>query len=72
MTGPEDETYRAAMRVDTPEHGPATLLILRRGLGRSARTWLVFEGAIRATAVLPDPQIGELTAHLHATEGRQQ
>lgn len=70
MTGRRDETYRAAMRVDTPEHGPSTLIVLRVGLGRGARTWVVLDGGIRCTAVLDDKQVDELTGHLRATEGR--
>ncbi len=55
-----DETYRATMRVQTPEHGPATLIVTRQG----SRTWLTLEGSIRSTAVLTDQQVAELTTKL--------
>jgi hypothetical protein len=55
-----DETYRATMRVQTPEHGPATLIVARQG----SRTWLTLKGSIRSTAVLTDQQVAELTTKL--------
>jgi len=67
-----DETYRGVMReVQSPEHGPSTLIVLRVGVGRSARTWVVLDSSLRCTAVLTDEQAHELSAHLSAAEGRQ-
>ncbi|MGH3931632.1 MAG: hypothetical protein ACRDTF_16860 [Pseudonocardiaceae bacterium] len=66
-----DETYRATMRVQTPEHGAATLIVTRQGLGSSKRTWLTLDGSIKATAVLDDKQLSELTGKLHADGGRR-
>ncbi|HEU0128298.1 MAG TPA: hypothetical protein VFQ48_06805 [Pseudonocardiaceae bacterium] len=60
-----DETYRTTMQVQTPEHEKATLIITRQGLGRAARTWLTLHGSIRATAVLDDNQVSELTSKLN-------
>ncbi len=64
------ETYRTTMRIQTPEHGPATLIITRQG----SRTWLTLDGSIRTTAVLTDTtavltdqQVSELTAKLHTS-----
>ncbi|MGA9694607.1 MAG: hypothetical protein WBR33_24820, partial [Pseudonocardiaceae bacterium] len=64
-----DETYRATMRVQTPEDGPSTLIITRQGLGRSARIWLTLEGSIRSTVVLDDQQVNQLTSKLHFESG---
>jgi hypothetical protein len=58
-----DETYRTTMRVQTPEHGPATLIVTRQG----SRTWLTLDGSIRTTAVLTDQQLNELTSKLRTS-----
>ncbi|MGH3751928.1 MAG: hypothetical protein ACRDRP_04380 [Pseudonocardiaceae bacterium] len=57
------ETYRATMQVQTPEHGPATLIIPRQG----SRTWLMLDGSIRTTAVLTGQLVSELTSKLHTS-----
>lgn len=62
-----DETYRTTMQVRTPEHGNATLIVTRQGRGRAARTWLTLNGSIRATAVLDDQQVSELTSKLQTS-----
>jgi hypothetical protein len=67
-----DETYRATMRVQTPEDGPSTLIITRQGLGRAARIWLTLEGSIRSTVVLDDQQVSQLTRKLHTESGAQE
>ncbi len=51
------------MRIQTPEHGPATLIITRQG----SRTWLTLDGSIRTTAVLTDRQVSELTGKLRTS-----
>lgn len=61
-----DETYRATMRVQTPEHGPATLIITRQG----SRTWLTMDGSIQTTAALTDQQVNELTSKLRTNPDR--
>jgi hypothetical protein len=58
-----DETYRTTMRVRTPEHGPATLIVTRQ----ESRTWLTLDGSIRTTAVLTDQQLNELTSKLRTS-----
>lgn len=58
-----DETYRATMRVQTPEDGPSTLIVTRQGV----RTWLTLDGSIRTTAVLTNQQVTELTTKLHTS-----
>ena len=62
-----DETYRTTMQVQTPEHGKATLIVTRQGLGCAARTWLTLAGSIRTTVVLDDHQVSELTCKLGST-----
>ncbi|MGH3873002.1 MAG: hypothetical protein ACRDSR_16100 [Pseudonocardiaceae bacterium] len=57
------ETYRATMRVQTPEDGPSTLIVTRQG----SRTWLTLDGCIRTTATLTDQQVEELTGKLRTS-----
>ncbi len=59
-----DETFRGTMRGCTPEGDRATVIVLRRGLGSSARVWLTFNGAIKTTVVMTDPEAGELVGLL--------
>lgn len=63
---PRDETYRATLRVRTPENERTTLIVTRQGLGVAGRVWLTFLGAIRTTAVLTVPETDELAAQLLA------
>lgn len=58
-----DETYRATMRVQTPEDGPSTLIVTRQG----SRTWLSLGGSIQTTAVLTGQQVTELTTKLRTS-----
>ena len=39
------------------------------GLGRAARVWVTFDGAIKTTAVLTDPETGHLTGLLGDAQG---
>ena len=55
-----DETFRATMRGRTPEGDLATVIVMRRGLGSSARVWLTFSGAIKTTVVMTSPETEEL------------
>lgn len=57
------ETYRTTMQIQTPEHGPATLIITRQG----SRTWLTLDGSIRTTAILTDQLVSELTSKLRTS-----
>jgi len=58
---------RAAMM--TASAYSATLIITRQGLGREARVWLTMHGSIRATAVLDDQQVSQLTSKLRTEPG---
>ncbi|MGH3939244.1 MAG: hypothetical protein ACRDTG_11530 [Pseudonocardiaceae bacterium] len=65
----QDETFRATLQVRTPEGHATTLIVLRRGLGHAARVWLTFDGAIRTTAVLTDPETVRLAGLLGDAQG---
>lgn len=66
-----DETFRATLRGRTPEGEPTTLIVTRQGLGRTGRTWLTFQGAIKTTAVLTDQEAGQLAELLGNSAGTQ-
>jgi hypothetical protein len=59
-TCPSEESFRATLRTRTPEGELATVIVTRQGLGRGGRVWLTFDGAIKTTAVMTDPETGEL------------
>ncbi|MCA1671833.1 MAG: hypothetical protein LC799_06385 [Actinobacteria bacterium] len=59
-----DETFRATVRGRTPEGDFTTLIVLRRGLGRAGRVWLTFDGAIKTTVVMTDPETAALVGLL--------
>lgn len=59
-----DETFRGTMRGRTPEGDFTTVIVLRRGLGSSARVWLTFNGAIKTTVVMTEPETEELVGLL--------
>jgi hypothetical protein len=59
-----DETFRGTMRGRTPEGDYSTVIVLRRGLGLSARVWLTFNGAIKTTVVMTEPETEELVGLL--------
>lgn len=55
-----DEMFRATLRTRTPEGALATVIVTRQGLGRAGRVWLTFDGAIKTTAVMNDPETQQL------------
>ncbi len=59
-----DEMFRGTIRGRTPEGDLATVIVLRRGLGSSARVWLTFSGAIKTTVVMTGPETEELVGLL--------
>jgi len=65
----QDETFRATLRVRTPEGDATTLIVLRRGLGHAGRVWLTFDGALKTTAVLTDPETAHLAGLLGDAQG---
>jgi hypothetical protein len=60
----QDETFRATLEARTPEGNGTTLIVLRRGLGHAARVWLTFDGAIKTTVVMTDPETVRLVGLL--------
>jgi hypothetical protein len=55
-----DETFRATMRSRTPDGEPHTVIVTRQGLGNAGRVWLTFNGAIKTTVVMTDPETVQL------------
>ena len=69
-TGPlPEETYRGTLQGRTPGGEPSTVIVTRKGLGRSGRVWLTFLGALKTTVVMSDEQAGNLAELLHAARG---
>jgi hypothetical protein len=62
----EGESYRATIQLRTPDGDRATLLVLRRGCGRSGRVWLTFDGAVRTTVMMDDGESGEVSDMIKA------
>jgi hypothetical protein len=58
------ETFRGAMQGRTPEGEGATVIVLRRGEGPNGRVWLTFNGAIKTTVVMTNPETAELVGLL--------
>lgn len=65
----QDETFRATLRARTPEGDATTLIVLRRGLGRGGRVWVTFDGAVKTTAVMTDPETAHLVGLLGDAQG---
>lgn len=57
------------MRGRTPEGERTTLILTRKGIGSTGRTWLTFNGGIRTTVVLTDQEAGQLTGLLGDASG---
>ena len=67
-----DETFRATMRGRTPDGEPSTVIVTRQGLGSAGRVWLTFNGAIKTTVVMTNPETVQLSELLNkATAARQ-
>lgn len=66
-----DETFRGTMRACTPDGEPNTMIVTRQGLGNAGRVWLTFNGAIRTTVVMTNPETAQLCELLNkATTAR--
>jgi hypothetical protein len=61
----EQETFRATLTGRTPENEYATLIITRR----HQRIWITFNGAIKTTLTLSDPDTTQLVGLLQAAQG---
>jgi hypothetical protein len=55
-----EETFRAVMRLRTPEGETATVIVTTQGVGSEARVWLTFSGAIQTTAVMTHGETGTM------------
>ena len=71
MSTTDEETFRGTVQGCTPDSDSATVIVIRRGLGRSGRVWLTFNGSIRATLVMTDQQTGRLLDLLGAAQGNR-
>lgn len=56
-----EETFRATVRVRNPDGEPATLIVTRQGIGRTARVWVTFDGGWTSTAVMDRQETTQLT-----------
>lgn len=62
----EQESYRAVLKLCTPEGEIATVIVLRRGCGHAGRVWLTFNGALKTTVAMNDREAGQLTDAIDA------
>ena len=66
-----EETFRAALPGRTPEGEPSNVIVTRQGTGQSGRVWLTFNGAIKTTVVMTNPETVQLCELLNkATAAR--
>lgn len=65
----EDESFRATMRAHGLEGEPHTVIVMRRGLGRSARVWLTLNGAWKTTLQMTRPEAAQLAELLTQAQG---
>ncbi|MGH3763966.1 MAG: hypothetical protein ACRDS0_16955 [Pseudonocardiaceae bacterium] len=67
-----DEMFRGMMQSHTPDGHPSTVIVTRQGSGSDGRVWLTFNGAIKTTLVMSDPETVQLCELLNeATAARQ-
>ncbi|MGH3973970.1 MAG: hypothetical protein ACRDS9_11715 [Pseudonocardiaceae bacterium] len=66
-----EETFRGALAGRTPDGDRATVIVTRQGLGRDGRVWLTFNGAIKTTVELTDPEAVELNKLIGAATKRK-
>ncbi len=55
-----NEMFRGTMQGRTPDGHPSTVIVTRQGTGNNGRVWLTFDGAIKTTVVMTDPETVEL------------
>ena len=67
-----DETFRETMQGSTPDGDPTTVIVTRQGLGRDGRVWLTFNGAIKTTVVMTDPETVQLCELLNEAAAARQ
>lgn len=64
----EQESYRATIRLRTPDGAPATLIVLRRRRDHEWRVWLTFDGAIKTTVMMDGQESDEVTGMIKAAQ----
>lgn len=60
----EKESYRATIVLRTPEGEHTTVIVMRRG----CTVWITFDGAIRTTTVMSDPEASQLIEAITAAQ----
>ncbi len=66
------ETFRGTFPGRTPEGELSTVIVTRQGTGSNGRVWLTFNGAIKTTVVMTNPETAQLCELLSkATAARQ-
>ena len=66
-----EETFRAVFPGRDPNGDSNTVIVTRQGLGRDARVWLTFCGAIKTTVVMTDGEAADLRELLAAATKRK-
>lgn len=66
-THSEQESFRGTLVARTPAGERSTLIVLRR----KQRVWLTFDGAIKSTATMSDPETTQLVELLRAAQDRR-
>ncbi|MGH3908269.1 MAG: hypothetical protein ACRDTE_29415 [Pseudonocardiaceae bacterium] len=51
----ERESYRRVIELRTPEEQAASVIVMRR----TSSVWVTFDGAIKTTVIMNDPQAGQ-------------
>lgn len=64
------EVYRAVFPGCTPSGETNTVIVTRQGVGRDARVWLTFCGALKTTVAMTDEETAELCELLSAATKR--
>lgn len=62
----EQESYRATIGLRTPEGERATVIIMRR----DGEVWVTFNGAIKTTVTMSDPEAAQLLEAVTAARTR--
>ena len=62
----EQETFRGTLAVRTPDNERATLIVMRR----KRDVWLTFDGAIKTTMTMTNPETTQLVGLLQAAQAR--
>lgn len=65
----DEEAFRGSMLARDLDGGSHTVIVMRRGLGTTARVWLTVNGAWKTTLQMTDPEAAQLGALLTQAQG---